>query len=241
MHIKQSSIFRRNSFLRELLRAVFTKFHFHKPGPKKDILVLSVARSGSTWFMELLSRDPGLNYINEPNNERFIRRGIAKDIIEDEDLFMDNVLFHIPPKMESALREYLLEPQHTAISSPYNVVRKNYHLFTDRRVLKVINVNPCLEYFLDLGMINLYLLRHPVSTIMSNIRGHWKPKISQYLRNPFYLENFLSNALLEKALEIQKSGSIYQKWSLAWSLSQYPAWLFFQRKNSTEKMPAGIL
>jgi hypothetical protein len=235
MHLKQSSIFRKNDYLREIIRSTFTRFHFHKSGPKKDILLLSIGRSGTTWLMEILSREPHLNYINEPTGERFLGRSIAKDLVLDEKNYADNVLFHIPEHLEPSFRQYLTNPKHTTICSSYDIFRKNYHLFTDRRVLKVNNINPVLEYFLDLGMMSMYLLRHPMSNILSCIRGNRTTKISHYLQNDYYRETFLSDSLYEKASEIHQSGNELQQWALAWALSQYPVWLFFQKNRATEK------
>ncbi|MEL6588855.1 MAG: hypothetical protein AAFQ68_02170 [Bacteroidota bacterium] len=231
MHVKQNSVVRQNKFIREAIRGFFTRFHFYQKGSEKDILLLSSMRSGSTWLMEVLSREPKLNYINDPNGYRFISRSSIKEIIQDPQVYMDDIMFQVPDALRGKIKDYFTVPARTRLSSPYNILRKNFHLFVNRRVLKVNDFNPCIEFMLGLDMHNLYLIRHPIPTILSTLRTNIKLQADAYLGSEVYREKFLTEQQYQYALDINANGNEMEKRALCWALSHLPLWRYFEQNG----------
>ncbi|MFK7921325.1 MAG: sulfotransferase domain-containing protein [Bacteroidia bacterium] len=231
MYVKQGSVLRKNNFIRESIREIFTRFHFYQKSDEKDILLLSSMRSGSTWLMEVLSREPKLNYINEPNGVRFVSRSSIKEIIDDPQIYADDVLFSVPDRLKDKIAAYFTVPKLSRLSSPYNVFRKNYHLFVNRRVLKVNDFNPCIDFVLNLGFQNLYLLRHPVPTILSTVRTQIAYQTDAYLNSTAYREKYLNDEQYNAALAIKENGQPHQLRALCWALSHLPLWRYFEQNG----------
>lgn len=231
MYIKQNSFFRKNQFAREFIRNIFTRFHFYQESKKKDILLFSSMRSGSTWLMEVISREPKLNYINEPNGFRFVSRSKIKSLLDHPQVYKDDILFSVPEQLKSKIVAYFVEPAQTRLSSPYNIFRKNFHLFVNRRILKINDFNPCIEFMLGLGFNNMYLIRHPIPTVISSVKTNIRYQTSAYLGNESYRQNFLTDEQYHRALEIQAEGNEYEQRALCWSLSHLPIWLRYEQKG----------
>jgi len=230
MHIPQTSIVRKNKLVKESLRKLLTNVNVHRQGTVPDIYLLSIPRSGSTWLMEVLSYEPGLRFVNEPFNEKYLRKSFLSEWIKQNDIFFNNTLFDIPFNSQETLESYLKIPQYTQVCGQYNLLRKNFHLVSHRRLFKLIHVNPVINHFLEQDSLKVYLIRHPASLINSNLKvnvdGRDPLNFAHFLSNKKYVEKYLNESQVDFLYWVGKQNNSYQKMAASWSLRQLPAWYY---------------
>ncbi|MDP0498068.1 MAG: sulfotransferase domain-containing protein [Verrucomicrobiota bacterium JB024] len=145
--------------LAHLIKSVST---VHRPGDKKDILLLATPRGGSTWFMEMIWTQPSMRQCSEPFNIRQPR--IAKN------LGISHFSMLYGQDSEAKVADYLrklIDNRLKFLNS--NPFRRNHHFFTNRTVFKCIHYGThntrWLEETFDFQV--LLILRHPIPVSLS--------------------------------------------------------------------------
>ncbi len=221
MQIPQSAFIRRNRWVREGLRHLLTRIPLHVPGGRRDIVMLSSRRSGSTWLMEALGAEPGLRTIDEPFGPKFVGRSLLARAPDFDTICRGHRLFAFPEAMIPWVERYMAEPRHTVIAGPYNPLRPRYHLLTRRRLWKIIHANPALEYFTTrAGDWHLFaLIRHPMPTILSMSRKY-EPELGMILENEAFMERWLDAGQRAFFEGVLKRGDRLELFTAEWALEQ---------------------
>jgi len=194
-------------------RFITTFLNYHRPGDKKDILILSSPRSGSTLLMELLYTQPGIKYINEPLDKSVLDHFGFLPIRTRWDYL------NLDPYEQRAIKYYFQNSKEIKYFGPTDVFDKNYKFFSNRRVFKVIRANALIEWFMkELDMEIIYLIRHPIAQSLSCInRGH-HCAIAEYLQDHDFSETYLNKEQKSFAQQVFESGSLLEKFVVEWCL-----------------------
>ncbi len=219
--ISENAFIRKNSIVRESLRRLLTSFSVYQSGDEKDILLLSARRSGSTWLMECLGGEPRLRSLNEPFGPKFIE---GSPLAEDPDfarIYSGHRLFEFTGGICKQVECYMRDPVKSRLSGPYNPLSPSFHLRYDRSLWKVIHANPAIEFFYNKaeGFHTILLLRHPCPTILS-MQKKYEPELALILENEAFCQKHLDAAQLASLQEIDRSGSLLEKFAAEWALEQ---------------------
>lgn len=219
--IPQSAFIRRNSRVREGLRRLLTAIPRHRQGPKKDILLLSSRRSGSTWVMQSLGAVRGLRSLNEPFGPKFVAESYLACFPEFKAIYRGHRLFEFPEILKPHVDEYMKKVAYSAISGPYNPMLPSYHLKTDRRLWKVIHANPAAEYFLERARRyhSFTLIRHPCPTVLS-MSKKYAPELAIFLANEAFCQKHLDSSQFAVLKDIESRGDILELFAAEWALEQ---------------------
>ena len=187
--------------------------NIHRKGDLNDILIVSSPRSGSTWLLNIIASQPGLKAINEPlnnyilNYNRYLLSIVRKKYIS------------LQSEEEKLLHHYFNGQYPIAHFGITNIFSSQFHFFTNRRVIKTIWATPLLEFFSNWREYDLiYLIRHPISQSLSCIKRGHLPQIKLYLEDAFFLEKHLDNKMITIMEEIDKKGTLLEKFVLEWCL-----------------------
>ena len=191
-----------------LLRFLNQFTNIHKEGNKKNIFIFSTPRSGSTWLNNLFATQKGIKYCNEPLNLRNDKiRSISKinswDELYDKDL-KQKLIPYFKDFCSGKIKWFNPHP-----------IRKNYHLFTERIVFKIING---AEYFINdiknecNGKV-IYLLRHPIPVSLSRNK---LPRL-EVLTSQKVIDNF-PVSMQKMTKSIIEKGDFMDKAVLSWCI-----------------------
>ena len=182
--------------------------NLHRQGEKPNILIFSLPRSGSTWLQELIWTQPGFKYCNEPLNLKgpFLRE--KSKISGFDELYSEQV----EQKLIDYFKGFTSGKFHFLDPNP---LRKNYRLFTNRIVFKVIHGG---EFYINniASAINgrvVYLLRHPIPVSLSRRQ---LPRMEQ-LCSDWVLDHF-PDKIKVYAKELNAKGDGMQRRILAWCI-----------------------
>lgn len=219
--ISEDAFIRRNASIRESLRWVLTGLSRYRQGQKKDILLLSSRRSGSTWLMEVLGVEPGLRSLNEPFGPKFIHRSILATAPGFDAVCSGHRLFQLDEDLADCTARYMTEPALNRLSGPYNPLSPSFHFRYDRTLWKVIHANPAIDYFYQQAdrFHTLLLLRHPCPTILSMMRKY-EPELALILRNEGFCRTYVDDAAYTAFQDIERGGTLLEKFAAEWALEQ---------------------
>ncbi len=183
--------------------------NFHSlSASEPNIFIFTMPRSGSTWLMELLVRQPKFKYVSEPFN---IRNELVRKYLKInswEELYSD--------KNEGLIQDYIegLSSGKLGFLNP-NPFGDYYKMFTNRIVFKIIHfgehrINWFKEEF---GGKVVFLFRHPIAVTHSR---KVLPRIETLVEGD-YSKNFTPSQL-KYAKEVVKGGNHFQKGIVSWCL-----------------------
>ncbi|MCP4373896.1 MAG: hypothetical protein GY797_38205 [Deltaproteobacteria bacterium] len=198
-------------------KVVVARLNCHHQGNKKDILILSSPRSGSTWLMETFYAVPGTKYIYEPLARHTLNRlsliGLPKRLR----------YANLTESEGNLMKEYLRRVDKMNLCGLTNIFSKDYDFFTNRRVIKIIRANALVEWFAhELEVHVVYIIRHPIPQSLSCIQrgkskiGCW---ISEYMDNDEYVKQNINKRLERFIKKIQGTGSDFEKFVTEWCLA----------------------
>jgi len=202
---------------RHVLNNTLGRIHIRVPSDRKDILVFSSRRSGSTWLMELLSYDKHTRRVLEPfdiifNDNPYERclpshkEGYFFDL-SDED---QEKLFHFYGDLASGRK---------IIRTQWKLWRDDYHFRYDRTIFKIFYIK---EYMEELGRRFpchiLYLLRHPIGSAMSNIRLGWVTAFEAYWASERFRDEKLTAAQRHVIDQVHEQGTELERYTTGWFL-----------------------
>lgn len=206
-----------DSMIKSLAKEAIVKVaNIHREGIKKDIIVFSGRRSGSTWLMDLLYSQPKMKFCAEPLYLKRWNRHKIKLPRREDSKFID-----LTKKEEIILKSYFNAILNGSIevSPPWNIREEGYSFFTNRYVVKICNGLSLINWFeKNFDVYIVYSVRHPISNALSIINLTWKDTAGAFLNNRFFVENYLDDTQLKYAKNIKKNGSLLQKFVLEWVL-----------------------
>lgn len=200
-------------FLKEWTKQAATTFcNVHRPSEKKDILILSAPRSGSTWLMEIFFSEPGMKFINEPLGKRILDYW---DFLPIETRWN---YINLSQHEKEVLKEYFTTDDPIRHFGPRNPFHPDFNVFTDRRVIKTIRANALIEWFLDeLPFEVIYLLRNPISQALSSMGRDHHHQIEDFIESETY-RDCLDPSQLEFARRASASDDRLKKFVVEWVL-----------------------
>lgn len=206
-------------------RFITTFLTYHQPGDKRDILILSSPRSGSTWLMELLYTQPRMKYVDEP---------LAKNVLDSLNILPIRTRWayvNLGVGEQHIIKRYFKSDRQIKYFGPWDIFDENYNFFTNRRVIKVIRANALIEWFSDeLDMDIVYLLRHPIAQSLSCIqRGH-HCRIIDYLRDDQFIKAHVNEKQVRLIRQVLESGTDLEKFVTEWCLDNLVP-LKFRKKH----------
>lgn len=185
----------------------------HHPGDKPDIFAFSPPRSGSTFVLEIMAREPGLKVINEPLNinRPTTRRALGvSDWAEATRLTQREARY---ARYIQALRANRLG----ALNAPF--YRDDRRTRTDRLFLKILHGGEDMVPWFEqsLGGQILVLLRHPIPTVQS----HWHfPRLTSYLDQPG-LTRHLTDRQMTRARKLLDERDLFACAILDWCFQTF--------------------
>lgn len=181
----------------------------HRQGPKKNIFIVSTARSGTTWLGELLATQGRFKIVNEPFN---LRVDVARETLGVEawgDL--------LRPESKPAMRRYLQGfidnrdvDRRFKRETPFS---EFWHPITDRVIFKILFAGEDdVDWFRrEFGGHIVFLLRHPIPVAQSREEF---PRLESFMEPPF-CENFTPGQLAA-AREVLSVGNRFEIAVLDW-------------------------
>jgi len=200
-------VIRRWKILRSPSSTFLDLHHDHR----RTLLLVSSARSGSTWLSDILEESLHCRMIFEP-----LRRDkvpLARAVPWGRYSAPDEAA----PDLDDVLDRILTGRVRSRWSDKFNRYR-----LPGRRVVKEVRATNLLPRittrFPDLPVV--YLLRHPVPTAWSAAELHWKPYLREFLDQRPLVEGPL--APFHDVIDEQVStGNPFQKHVLRWCLENY--------------------
>lgn len=202
--------------------------NFHKVGKEKDILIFSFPRSGSTLLMETIYSQPMIIYINEPLHPIHLKMSSKLKIPNSIEAIYSGAI-----KKEIFL-DYInkIRNKKIFVGYPNKIYKKEYSFFTNRRVFKIIRrLDLINNYEKKMNVDIIYLLRHPIPTILSWIRNNYTINCDYVLKNKEYITNYLDNRMLSFSKKISRHGTMFEKLILFWCLENNPPLNFLDKKK----------
>ncbi len=183
---------------------------------KRPLLIFTTRRSGSTLLLHMLYTQPHTDYVNEPLNLWLLHPHytllphppLGKFVtLSDEDAARLRMYFSRVLGGQWRVRNQW------AFWRPY------YSLVVHRLVVKMLNANALLEWFVrEFNVDVIYLIRHPVPVAASIIRQQWEGIAEAYLQNQQFCDVHLGSELCAFARRVWHTGSPIQRFVLEWAL-----------------------
>jgi hypothetical protein len=198
----------------------------HRQGPKPNILLHCMPRSGSTWILNTVSAHPGMRYIGRPFmtalNSRW--RGTIPDLADTYNDGPDHDMGHYIHFEGDTLRQFEAFAR--------RIVTAQWHIYptlhfrspyfnrkTDRVILQVHTIFAMCEWFPETFPVQTaLLLRHPIPNALSIIARNWRDEAAAYLHNPWFVETHLTGLQVDLGREVLRDGTPLERHVLDWSL-----------------------
>lgn len=135
----------------------------------------------------------------------------------------------VPPGSQERFRQYLMDPRFTRVRGPYNLFSPQYHMLTDRRVIKIVHATAIADWLASqpLPLRFVYLTRHPIPTALSMNRSNITLRASANLLHPGFCARHLDRDLLSYSWSVLRLGSDIERFVLEWCLDNlvpYRTW-----------------
>ncbi|HVC69135.1 MAG TPA: sulfotransferase [Acidimicrobiales bacterium] len=207
--------------LRNYRRRAARRWHFHRSSRggfvewnrdyRRTLLLVSSARSGSTWLSDILEESLRCRMIFEP-----LRRDKVP-LAQNVPWGMYSDPSQPDPELDAVLRRMLSGRVRNRWSDKFNRYR-----LTRRRLVKEVRATNLLprivENFPDMPIV--YLLRHPIPTAWSAAKLHWLPYLKEFFRQPQLMEGPM--APMQGAIDdTMADKDLFQRHVLRWCLENY--------------------
>jgi hypothetical protein len=184
--------------------------NFHRPGPRPDIFIFAMPRSGATFLMEMLGAQPGVKLYNQPIDagDPARERELGARTWEELTLMSD--------REERYLRFFdrLRHNRVKELNAPF--YRRNHRFFTNRNVFKINGgAEGMIPWFASTfaGMV-VILIRHPIPVALS-LRG--PARVHDLLKHPVLRQLFSASEIMF-AQDVVASGSAFERGLINWVL-----------------------
>ena len=215
-----------SQFIRQSGRNIITSVnHIHRQGDKRDILILSSPRSGSTWLMESFYTQPGVKILNVPLEKiylEFLRVHPSPR----------NFYASLTPEEQLIFKNYLSKDRPIRHCGPLNIFEKDFSFFTNRRVLKIHKLTALIEWLADeLDFEVIYLIRHPIPQSLSAKRRGFLNRINDFISDETFVEKHLDLKQRIVAENIRENGTDLEQYVTSWCLENLVAFKIPQNQR----------
>jgi hypothetical protein len=224
--------------------ALFRAACRHRQGPKNNIFLYCMPRSGSTWILNTVAAHPGCRYVGRPFmtllRSRWRRR--VPDLAESAGSGRGHEFFQFIHFEGDAERRFLacarsVAQARWAIYPTMHFRAPYFHRRTDRVIFQVHALCPLIELCdRALPIDTVILLRHPITNALSLLDRHWNDESQDFLRHDWFRRTCLTRCQRRYADRVARRGSPLERhvldWCLrwlipmrAWESGQHPGWL----------------
>ena len=184
---------------------------------KKNICVYSSRRGGSTLLMQFLAAERGVTFCDQP----FGLYTASPFTINRLPLFEYGQVINMDAEEEQLVREYLeglMSLRHKA-NAPWRFWETDYSFRCDRVVLKITDAKGIIDWIdRNFDVHTVVCTRHPIAQALSVMRNNWLVTGKAFLRNPHYVDTYLTPELLAYCRGIYESGPPLHRHVLDWGL-----------------------
>lgn len=218
-------------FVKEIIWNILTN---HKPAGKKNIVLYVSRRSGSTLLMEVIARNKGTTfcdqpfglYTNSPWNIRFLP------------LFEYSQVISMDSEEEIMIRNYINDifSGNIHVNAPWKFWCYGGMLRSNRMVLKITDAKSIIDWIdKNFKVYTVIMTRHPIAQSLSVIRNKWTVTGKAFLRNSYFIENYLSDHQFSLCQSVYRNESLIERHVLDWALENLipinllpkrPHWIF---------------
>jgi hypothetical protein len=179
--------------------------------PRRTLLLVSSARSGSTWLSDILEESLGCRMVFEPlrRDKVPLAAGVPWGRYSDPTV--------ADPDLDVVLRRILTGRVRSRWSDKFNRNR-----LPRRRLVKEVRATNLLPRIVEQypGMPVVYLFRHPVPTAWSAAELHWKPYLGEFLGQAALLDGPLA-PFRDVITGEASNDDLFMKHVLRWCLENY--------------------
>lgn len=198
---------------------IWKVLNYHKPGNKKDIVIFTTRRSGSTWITNIINSERGIKYLDQPLDLRLADRTQKKLLPHDR--YSKFVYLNTTKEKQKVFKYFeLIFDGELKVRNPWNVFDDDYNFKTNRQVLKLCNGKALIEDFIELFNIEvLFFIRHPIPQSLSVMKRNWGySPVYAFLENELFVKKYLNEDKLKFIESVLDSGSLLEKHVLNWVL-----------------------
>lgn len=203
-------------FLKSILRRIIYLILgvSHSQGSKKNIILFSTRRGGSTWLSQVISS--GENYLRYYDHlfswyqtDFYSRRffGVKKN---NQEIYLNS--------NNSNYFELVNSGKHIA-RTVVNPFSRDFVRKSNRILYKVTEGKGLFNWFINNDDIEvIYQVRHPIPTALSIMRLGWDLTIDAYLNNQRFVDEYLEGGKLDYCNRINGGDDMLSKYVLNWVL-----------------------
>lgn len=175
--------------------------------------------------MELIGAVPGVRFVNEPFEPEFVAEKGLPTYLESLSVRERKVLGI--PESENGKKlfcRHLMDYGKTRIKGPYFPFSPQFHVISNRRVLKVVHATAIVEWIIhqELNFQPILLIRHPIATALSLLKSSNALRSKANLLHTGFREDYLDDRLINLAESILKRGDQMECFVLEWCLDNLP-------------------
>ena len=204
------------TYLQTKARSVKRSLINYQQGELSNIALIAAVRGGSTLVGEMLAAQKGMWFFDEPFALRNMKWPGKQIQFSQEKVDESSRFFALAQAEEEEIRRYVGLLNQGAVRTRGTARRTHFPLRADRACLKILRGAWLIDIFAEMGMQNLFLIRHPAAQALSVMRLNWQCAASIYFEKPEFLAQYFSNAQIEYANKILAEGSNFQKAILSW-------------------------
>jgi len=147
---------------------------------------------------------------------------------------MNNIFITLTENEEEKLNKYFqnILKGKFLIHHQWNILHPHFSSEINRFVVRELSAKALMDYFSKKFNIEIiFLLRHPIPTVLSQIKWGMKNIADTFLNNDFFINKFLDEQKKEFCKEIQKNGSKLEKYILGWCLDNLSPLKIYQERS----------
>ncbi|MEM6817140.1 MAG: hypothetical protein AAF600_22565, partial [Bacteroidota bacterium] len=204
------------TYFQTTARSVKRSLINYRQGTLPNIALIAAVRGGSTLIGDMLAVQKGMWFFDEPFAYRHIEWPGKQMQLSQEKIGESSCFFDLNQAEEEEIRRYMGLLNQGAVRTKGTARRPHFPLRADRVCLKILRGAWLIDMFAELGMQNLFLIRHPAAQALSLMRLDWRYSASIYFERPEFLAQYFSSAQIEYGNKILAEGSNFQKAILSW-------------------------
>ena len=239
VNVRQEALIRKNDLIREGLRGLLTRMSVYHQSEKKNIIMISSGRTGSTFLMESMGAEPGLRFVNEPFTKKHISKTDLKIFPKFRDIPTGGKYYSLNPEERQGVNRFLENFKYVRRAGPYNPLKSNFHFKSDRLIVKMLTMNLVLDHFLD--QVDKYqfmwLVRHPMPTIISSLPMKLRREtidLKSYVEEESFREAYLTDAQADFLIRTHESGAEHEVWAAEWALDHVVPLRMYKGENHND-------
>jgi hypothetical protein len=161
-----------------------------RPGPETTIILAGSGRSGTTWVMDMLSSDTGIQPIYEPLNPVWIPE-VRRITDWNRERLLPRSFYLRPGVNNPAWKDFLFRVLTGQVRCGWTDVQR-VSFFPNKFLVKFVRANLMLGFIYDEFHSKIVLvLRHPCAVVHSRLASGWHGNVEDILNQEELVEDHL--------------------------------------------------